>query len=118
MEWLVVGFFGLCALVFGWLQIRPQVLLLEPDGFTVMGGLVRNPRKVPWSDVDHFFVFRLPRGGSIVGYNYKAGRKLDSRLGRISSAMGADAGLPKGWPMSPEKLVETMNHFCMEHSRT
>jgi hypothetical protein len=30
-------------------------------------------------------------------------------MGRIARRFGADAALPKGWPMSPDAMVEHLN---------
>ncbi len=103
-----VGFFGLGSLVFVWLLIRPQRLHLDPQGFTLSGGLVRTPHKVLWAEVDRFFVYRLPRGGKMVGYNFKPGVRKPSALRSITRGLGAEAALPKGWPQSPEQLAEEL----------
>lgn len=108
---LAVGFFGLCAVVFVWLLIRPQRLLLDPQGFTLSGGMVRAPHKVLWAEVDRFFVYRLPRGGKMVGYNFKPGVRKPSALRSITRGLGAEAALPKGWPQSPEQLAEELESY-------
>jgi hypothetical protein len=108
---LGLGFFGLCALIFLWLLIRPQRLLLDGQGFTIGGGLVRSPKLVRWRDIEPFFVYRLPKGGKMVGYNYRPGARSDGMLAQISRRLGADGALPKGWPMSPEALVDDLNAF-------
>lgn len=111
---LGLGFFGLCSLIFAWLLIRPQRLVLDSQGFTLEGGLVRNPKKVYWRDIDEFLVYRLPRAGKMIGYNYKPGVRQDSALARITRKFGADAALPKGWPMSPEKMVAELNTWRLQ----
>lgn len=108
---LAVGFFGLGALVFAWLLIRPQRLQLDARGFTLSGGMVRTPRQVAWADVDRFFIYRLPRGGRMVGYNFKPGVRKPSALGAITRGLGAEAALPKGWPQSPEQLVDELETY-------
>jgi hypothetical protein len=108
---LGLGFFGLCALVFVWLLIRPQRLLLDRQGFTVLGGFIRSPKKIPWRDVEAFFVYRLPKGGKMIGYNYRPGARKDSALARVGRAFGADGALPKGWALSPENMVVELNAY-------
>jgi hypothetical protein len=102
-------FFGMCAAMFAWLLVRPQRLLLDHEGFAVAGGLVRTPRKVLWRDVELFFVYRLPRGGKMVGFNYRAQPRDVSPMARPGRRFGADGALPRCWPGSPEAMVERLN---------
>ncbi|HEX4183245.1 MAG TPA: STM3941 family protein [Caulobacteraceae bacterium] len=107
--WFVAGFFGLCALVFSWLLLFPSVLILDTRGFSLGFGFRRDPRMIAWRDVDRFFIYRGDRGVKLIGFNYKPGRAPPSRLRGLVRAFGADAGLPKGWTMSPEALVDLLN---------
>lgn len=108
---LGLGFFGLCSVVFVGLLIRPQRLLLDRQGFTLVGGLIRSPKTVAWRDIEPFFVYRLPRGGKMIGYNYREGVREDTAMRRLGRALAADGVLPKGWPMSPEKMVAELNGY-------
>jgi len=108
-SWLSIVFFGLGVVVFGWLLVRPQVLQLDSEGFSLGGGLVRTPRKTRWRDVQAFFVFRLPRGGKMIGFNYEPGRRPS--LASVSRRFGADGGLPKSWPKSPEAMADILNGY-------
>lgn len=109
--WLGGVFFGLCSVVFAFLLVRPQRLLLAPTGFTVAGGLVRTPTQVLWRDVTPFFVYRLPRGGKMIGYNFAPGARKVSPLIRVNRLAGAEGALPKVWPGSPERMVERINAY-------
>ena len=109
--WLCLVFFSPCALVFAWLLIRPPRLLLDRQGFTLVGGLIRSPKTIPWRDVEAFFVYRLPRGGKMIGYNYRPGVREVTALARVGRAFGADGALPKGWTLSPEKMVDELNAY-------
>jgi hypothetical protein len=109
--WLSIALFGLAALVFGWLLARPQVLRLDAEGFSLRGGLVRSPRVTRWRDIQPFFVFRLSRGGKMIGFNYAEGRAPSTTLAFVSGLAGAEAGLPKGWPKSPEAMVVILNDY-------
>jgi hypothetical protein len=109
--WLSIALFGLGALVFVWLLARPQVLRLDSEGFSLRGGLVRSPKVTRWRDVQSFFVFRLPRGGKMIGFNYAEGRAPSMALAVVSGLAGADGGLPKGWPKSPEAMVALLNDY-------
>jgi len=104
-------FFGLCAALFVGLLINPQRLVLDHEGFTILGGFVRSPKKIQWRDIDGFFVYRLPRGGKMIGFNYKAGASPRPRLARFNRAFGAEGALPKGWPQSPEALAAQLNAY-------
>jgi len=110
-------FFGVGALVFGFLMLRPQRLILDSDGFTVTGGLVFSPKPIRWSDVDRFFVYRLPKGGKMIGFNYRAGARGTSALLDFNRrSAGADGALPGLWRGGPEKIVEELNDY-RERSR-
>ena len=106
---LVILFFGLCSVVALWLLIRPQRLLLDDEGFIVTGGLTWSQRKIYWRDIDSFFLYRLPKGGKMIGFNYKPEARKDSILSNIARQIGADGALPKGWPLSDEQMVEELN---------
>lgn len=110
-SWLAGAFFGLCSVVFAFLLVRPQRLLLTPTGFTVAGGLVRSPKQILWRDVSPLFVYRLARGGKMIGYNFAPGARKDSTLIRVNRFAGAEGALPKGWPGSPERMVERINAY-------
>jgi hypothetical protein len=109
--WLCITFFSLCTLVSAWLIIRPQVLLLDGEGFSLDGGLVRSAKKIGWRDVQGFFVYRLPRGGKMIGYNYDPTAGNDSWLIGINRGFGAEGALPKGWSGSPERMAEELNDY-------
>jgi len=105
-------FFGLGALVAAVLLVRPQRLRLDGEGFIVSGGFVRTPHKVPWRDIDPMFVYRLPRGGKMIGYNFVPGARERNRLAIINRRWaGAEAALPKLWSESPEQMVEEINAY-------
>jgi hypothetical protein len=91
--------------------VRPQILKLDAEGFTLGGGLTRKPYRVFWRDIEPFFVFRLPRGGAMAGFNYVAGRRPQTALSTMSHNLGADGALPKAWALSTEALVAKLNDY-------
>jgi hypothetical protein len=107
--WLGVGFFGLCSALFLCLLVRPQVLILDQTGFTLTGGLIWSPRKVAWRDAQEFFVYQLPRGGKMIGFNFQSGAETPWR--RFNRNFGAEGTLPKLWTESPEQMVEELNAY-------
>ena len=109
--WLGIILFSAGACAFVWLAIRPQRLLLEPDGFTVSGGLVRKPEKVAWTDIEEIVLIRLPRNATTIGYNFRPSARTDSRLQQINRSFGADAGIPGVWKYTNEQIVEELNHY-------
>lgn len=108
---LCIGFFGLCAAIFIWVIINPIRLHLNGEGFRVTGGFIRNPKLVRWRDVEDVFVYRLPRGGKIVGYNFRPGARPVTAMSQINQFLGADGGLPRGWPDSTEQMVDLLNTY-------
>lgn len=107
--WLGLALFGPGTPIFAWLIIRPQRLILEPAGFTVAGGLVWLPKRISWEEVDGFFVYRLPRGGKMIGYNHISPRT--ALLAKLNRHLGAECALPKNFPGSPERLVDELNSY-------
>jgi hypothetical protein len=113
-QWRLWGgaFFGICAVVFCWLLIRPQRLTFDPEGFTVSGGLVRSPKKIAWRSIEPFFVDRLPRGGKMIGFNFRPEARPDrTLLMKLNGRLGAEGSLPKLWPGSPDQVVEELNAY-------
>ena len=112
--WISIFFFGLCSCVFAFLLFRPQRLLLNHEGFTLSGGLVRSPKQVHWHDIEEFYLLSLPRGGGIIGYNFKPGARPQSLMLKLNRGFGAEAGLPRGWTASSEEMVEELNEYRNE----
>jgi hypothetical protein len=111
-RWWGGAFFGLGAVTFSWLLIRPQQLILDPEGFTVRGGLVRSPKRIAWRSIDPFFLYQLPRGGKMIAYNFRPGAGPDPTLLRkLNRRLGADGSLPRLWPGSPSRFVEELNAY-------
>jgi len=109
--WSSLAFFGLCALVFICLLVRPQFLLLDGEGFTVGGGLVWSPKKILWRDVQGFFVYKPSRRVMMIGFNFEPGVRKHTPLDRFAATFGAEGALPSGWPGRPEKMVEKLNAY-------
>ena len=56
-------FFGLNAIIFGTLILRPQTVVLDRDGFELGGGLMRAPHRTCWREARGFRVGRAGRWG-------------------------------------------------------
>ncbi|MGV1769495.1 hypothetical protein ACQZ6B_04885 [Agrobacterium vitis] len=117
-RWLGIGFFGFCAFMFAILIFRPQRLLLDHSGFEIVGGFVPR-RKEYWVNVSDFFVYRLPRGGKQIGYNYVPGFSKNSSWPAFNRSwralnrrsFGAEAAIPNIWSLKPELVVQELNEF-------
>ena len=109
VESVGICFFGLGLLISVWQIIRPQTLVLDREGFSFSSGMSSFRRL--WSDVDRFFVFQPTTRSSLVGWNYLPGRGPSTLIAKISRSMGADAGLPSGWSISTQALVDLMNSY-------
>jgi hypothetical protein len=104
-------FFGLCAVVFLWLLIRPQTLTLDTEGFTVAGGFVRSPRKTLWRETAGFFVYHLPRGGKMVGFNFAPGIRPTTALMKLNRRLEMDGAVPRLFSGSAESLAKELNSY-------
>lgn len=110
--WWCMAFFGLGVLVFAWQLVRPQILVLNEQGFSLGGGLVRSPKLVPWKDIEGFHVVhRRCRIGDMIGYNFAPGVKKSSVMRSVTKSLGAEAALPQGWTLSPEEMVVLLNEY-------
>ena len=106
---LGLAFASLCAVVFAWALVRPLRLLLDDEGFTLVGGLVRSPTKVRWHDIESFFVHRVNGRYKTIGYNYKSGVRAASLWRDLSRSLGADGVITADWPRSTDGMVEYLN---------
>ena len=105
-------FFGFCALVFLWLLIRPHRIVVDSEGFAMVGGLVFSPKKTLWRDAEPFFVCRLANRRKVVGFNYRSGARDSSPLLKFNRrSAGADGALPILPRGSPEELVDQLNAY-------
>jgi hypothetical protein len=110
--WVAVVFFGLTLPTFAWQLVSPMRLTLDATGFVLSGGLRRAPKRFGWHDIDRFFVARGPRGVKMIRFNYLQGRAPPGRMTKVARTLGgADAGLPPGWTLSPEKVVDILNDY-------
>jgi hypothetical protein len=109
--WLVLLFSGLGAAIFVVLLVRRRSLELDAKGFTLRGGLIRFPRKVLWRDIEPFFLYRLPKGGKMIGYKFVPASRKEMALERAADSLEADDAMLDEWPRSPEKMVEELNAY-------
>lgn len=111
----IAAFFGL-GVPIALVELVPGSSYLQVDaaGFTICS-LYRRSR-VPWSDVEGFFVINpgLPgtKAGRMVGFNFVASRgqaSLGRRTARIAGASGG--ALPGTYGKTPEDLAACMNQW-------
>jgi hypothetical protein len=115
---LGAGFFGLNAVIFGALLLRPQTLVIDRDGFELGGGLLRAPHRTAWRDVRGFRVWRSGRwfGPKLVAYDYRAGWEPAPEAPRAAKLLKfnrdrgwPDAALPGMRTLSASALSEKLN---------
>ena len=105
-------FFGLCAVVFVILLLRPRKLTLDRDGFSVSGGLARKALKTGWGDVTGFFPVRIRAGVSMVGFDYSPDAASKPRGAWVAKRIsGAAGGISGAWPCSTVDLATQLNDF-------
>lgn len=108
--WTGLVLSALAILIFAEPLVRPYVLILDVDGFS-LGPSILLPRKtVAWRDVQNFFVHRTMQDFRVVAYNLESAVKPTARH-RGARIFGVDGTLPRGWPKSPEKMVEELNAY-------
>ena len=99
-------FFALCALVFLVMVLRPHRLKLDPQGFTLSGGLMRTARKTGWGDVREFYVRRLGHGSKMAAFTYAEEASVP-----FNGALGRSGGIPGVWSGGPEEIVWRLNQY-------
>jgi len=108
MRWLVVGFFGLAAVV-GIVNLLPTASFLKLDqtGFT-FSSLFRK-HSVAWKDVLGFGIMSVARNKMVTFETGKSGgmAHLNRTIG------GADSALPDTYGMKPDELIELMERYRM-----
>lgn len=109
--WLVVGFFGLCAVAGLLLPLaRRNFLRLDPDGFTVATPLLTRPYR--WAEVDRFFAVGAGGSGSVAFRLAAASPRRRRGSQRLTRRMfGYDDTLPQTYGMAPERLAALMNDW-------
>jgi hypothetical protein len=107
--WVAVLVFGPMTVLGVGQVIRPAELTLHADRFELRAGF-RQPTQVAWADVDEFFVWSH-RGTRLVAWRCKSGREPKGGLAAMNRALGLDGGLPTGWPVKPERLLEVMEEW-------
>jgi hypothetical protein len=109
--WLVLGFFGLCAVLALLVPLATRNhLRLDPDGFTVTTPVLT--RSYRWAEVDRFFAVG-PDGSGSVGFDlaaaalrrHRGSQRLTRRL------FGYDDALPQTYGMPPERLAALLNRW-------
>jgi len=70
-----------------------------------------SPKTTRWSEIEEFFVYRLPKGGKMIGFNYRPGASPHSTLSKINRRFGAEGALLNLWPGSPEAMAEELNEY-------
>lgn len=99
-------FFALCTPAFVAMLFRPLRLRLDPEGFTLSGGLNQTPKKTEWRDVGDFYVTPLGRGAKMVAFKY-----LEGAVVPFGGALGSSGIIPGVWPDGPESLAERLNDY-------
>ncbi|MFT4251640.1 MAG: STM3941 family protein [Caulobacter sp.] len=108
MPWLCMLFFGFCALAFLLQLLRPQRLVLDADGFQVEGG-VKPGKKVAWGEVEAFFAWRLPKGGTMAAWRLREeARPRTAPVGNFGRGPGVDGVLPRTLALGTKALLAEM----------
>jgi len=109
--WLCIVLFAFIGLLSAVLVLRPQTLRLDAQGFTISGGPLLKPATTLWRDVTEFFVFNMPSGGTLPGYNFQPHYTRNARLRRINSKLGAESTVAGRWKISTEELTAALENY-------
>jgi hypothetical protein len=102
-------FFGPGVPIFIAQIIWPEVLILDPEGFT--SRMLWRTQSQKWSDIEEFLLWSPARGSQMVGYNFKPDRRPRGWLTQINRSLACDASFPGGWKMSPQELLTTLQDW-------
>jgi hypothetical protein len=117
LGWLGIAFFGLGVPVFAWRLIRPDTLIVAPDGITWRYAVRTN--HWPWSDVQSFRPYS-PGGRTIskyLGFDFTDSYYAQNRLLRsehthrriVKTISGVEGSLGGGWELSAADLADLLN---------
>jgi hypothetical protein len=112
-KWYVgIALFGLGIPVFAWRFIRPDILIVAPDGITWRSALRTSHWQ--WSDVHRFRPFSAGGRRSIskqLAFDFTDSYRGRSRwLRRTVKAMtGVEGSLGRGWELSVADLADLLN---------
>jgi hypothetical protein len=107
--WLVLGFFGLCAVLALLVPLATRNhLRLDPDGFTVTTPVLT--RSYRWAEVDRFFAVGDGGSGAVAFDLAAASPRRRGGSQRLTRRLfGYDDALPQTYGMPPERLAALLN---------
>ena len=108
--WLIIGFFGVCALVAIALMLPgASYLRLNSEGFTMC--CMYRSHTFKWSDVAEFDVSQI-FGNTMVMMNFSDSYKASPSVRKFNVAtVGFDGALPNSYGLKPEELADLMNRY-------
>lgn len=111
MGYLAIAFFGLGIPVFAWRLIRPDMLIVTPDGITWRHAFRTSHWQ--WSDVQSFRPYS-PASGTIskhLGFDFTDSyHARNRRLRHAAKAIaGVEGSLGGGWELSAADLADLLN---------
>lgn len=110
LHWLTGAFLFFSAGM-AWMLIRPRVLELDSDGFTLSGGFKPTATKIPWRDVTKFYLYQAGRGTETIGYHLKGPARDHTRFADGPPAPPRAACLPWGWDEPLEHVVRELERY-------
>lgn len=115
MGWLVLGFFGLCALA-SLILLFPgaSYLRLSSEGFEMRSLFRSHAQK--WSDVAGFHAGRIARNAMVL-IEYAPTYQRSRKARRIAAELtGAEGALPDTYGRSAEELAQLLNEWRRRHT--
>jgi hypothetical protein len=111
MAWLGIIFFGFGIPVFGLRVIRPDVLMLAPDGITWRS--VFRTARWRWTELQNFHPYS-PTGGASKHVGFELTNSTQGRDGGLRGAAraltgGVEGSLGDGWELSASELADLLN---------
>jgi hypothetical protein len=111
MAWLATIFFGAGIPIFGWRFLRPDVLILTPEGIS-WRSVVRSAQWT-WDDVENFRAY-APTGKTIskhLGFDFTESyhAKRGGSRGIVKAITSVDGSLGTGWELSAADLADLLN---------
>jgi hypothetical protein len=102
-----------------WGVIRPPVIRIDSEGFTLDGGLRRKSSRIGWRDIEAFVMYAPYPGATMaalrrqvwVGYKMIPRHPVTAMTPPIDCLISTvDGSLGGGWPIEPKALVEFMEN--------
>jgi hypothetical protein len=111
--WFGTAFFSLSLVAISIRLLRPDVLTLTVDGFTLRDW--KQTQRIPWQNVKEFFVWSGYGAGMASWVLHDSARRANL-MARVNRPFGLDGSIGINWPHPPERMAELLSEWKERHA--